>query len=471
MHQAKKTNIDMINGPILSGMIRYAIPVMLASIMSLIYNSADLIVVGKCAETVELGKEYLAAVSASSAIITFLSCFTTGLSMGSTVRTSKLLGEQNVEKAKECTHTAVLVALIIGTFIGAIGVIFAKPFLSMTNCPEQIFDNAAKYLMIYLCGCPFHTLYTFLASQTRAMGDSKTPFWVLTVSGIINIFMNLFAVLVLKMGVAGVALATVASQTFSAVIMVIFFLRKKNPLRIEISKLRIHMDALLDMMRIGIPASVASILFSLSKVFIQAVTNSFPMEAIAGTSVQSNLATYEYVGITGTTQACLVYISSNFGAKKPERIKKIVNYSILLVTAFCLVVSALIILLRKPLISIFNTDPEVIRYAGIRIFIVTGGYFACGLMNVGEIVNHGLNHSMESSILSLVFGGGFRVLYVFTICQWFHEFWVLCFALPISWVFTFIVQYILYRKIIGKFEKELLVNPSEVPAKESFHGQ
>ncbi len=449
-------NVDMLNGSISKGLIEYAVPVMLASLLQMLYNTADLIVVGRFAETVEIGSRYLAAVGAGTAIINLMRSFYGGVAMGAGVRAARLLGAGDKKRASETAHTAFLLSLIFGIIIAAVGLAATKGLLRITECPEDILEDAALYMRIYFLGIPAACFYNFAACLARADGDTRTPLYILTGAGILNVILNMIAVIVFRLGIAGVAIATTASQIFSAVSMIVYFRREKNPMRISLDKLRMKKEPFLDILRIGLPACISGVLFNVSKTFIQAAVNTFPTEYIAGSTAASNLTNYLYTGIEGMLQACMTFASQNLGARKPDRIRQILRTGFKLVTIYNLTASALMVLFRQPLLALYNTDPAVIACGEIRVFVVGIPYFVLGFMEVATGVNRGLGHSADVSLISLICGGGFRVLYVLTLFRWYHDFSLLMASFPISWAITALAQYLLYRKIVKKETAKLM---------------
>lgn len=446
---AKKYEIDMIHGPLLGKLLVFAVPLILSSILQLLFNAADVIVVGRFS-----GSDALAAVGSTGSLINLLTNLFLGLSIGSNVLFARYIGAGNNEKASSALHTSILLSLISGVLLSAVGIIFAKPILVLMGSPENVIDLSALYLKIYFLGMPAMLLYNFGSAILRAVGDTRRPLIFLTVAGIINVFLNLFFVIVFHMSVAGVALATIISETISAVLLVRCLMKMDGPCRLYISRLAINPDELALILRVGIPAGMQGVIFSISNVMIQSSINSFGSVAMAGNAAAGNIEGFVYVSMNAFHQTCVSFTSQNYGANRTERIPKI-----LLQCEFCVIMTGLILgnaayLFGTQLISIYNTQPEVIAYGLVRMRYICVPYCLCGIMDVLVGSIRGMGYSVIPMIFSLLGACLFRIVWILTIFRDHHSLPVLYASYPISWILTltahFVCFLIIYRKICSR---------------------
>ena len=352
----KKYEIDMCNGPILKKMLRFALPLMCSSILQLLFNAADIIVVGRFA-----GDDSLAAVGSNTSLIGLLTNLFIGLSIGANVLTARYYGAKKQRELRRTVHTAMLLSMISGLLLTVIGIIGARSILRLMNTPESVLDLATLYLRIYFLGMIAMMVYNFGSAILRAIGDTRRPLYYLAIAGLINVVLNLFFVIQLKMDVAGVATATVISQCVSAFLILRCLQRGEGAIKLHLSKIHIYKDNLKKIMEIGLPAGFQGILFSLSNVAIQASINSFGEIVMAGNSAAANIENFVYFAMNAFYQAAISFTSQNMGAGKYERIHKIMFRSQACAVVAGLVLGNLAFLFGHTLLGIYTTSEAVIQ--------------------------------------------------------------------------------------------------------------
>ena len=446
----KNYEIDMTEGPILSKMIRFAIPLMLSSILQLFFNAADVIVVGRFA-----GSEALAAVGSTGSLINLLVNLFIGLSVGTNVLVARYLGAHDYDNCQEAVHTSILLSVIGGSGLILVGVFFARPLLMLMGSPEDVLPKATLYMQIYFAGMPLNMLYNFGSAIMRSHGDTKRPLFFLTIAGIINVCLNLFMVIVLHMGVAGVAIATIVSQGVSALLTLGALMRTDGFCRVDLKKLKIHKDKLLGMIRVGLPAGLQGIVFSISNVLIQSSINSFGSVVMAGNTAASNIEGFVYVAMNAMYQTALSFASQNLGAKKYDRLSKIMIQSVATVTVIGIIVGPLAYLFGRQLLGIYSESEEVIHYGLIRMRFIATTYFICGIMDVMVGNLRGMGYSVMPMIVSLTGACGTRVIWILTVFAAHHSLEVLYLSYPISWFLTAAAHFVCYIIVRRKFDKKV----------------
>ena len=441
----KSYEIDMIHGPLLSRMILFAVPLMLSGILQLLFNAADIIVVGRFS-----GSQALAAVGSTSSLINLLVNVFMGLSIGANVLTARYMGARDERELHDTVHTSITLSLISGVALIFIGVLLARPLLELIGTPEDVIDQATLYMQIYFVGMPATMLYNFGSAILRAVGDTKHPLYFLLVAGVINAVLNLFFVIVCHLDVAGVAIATVISQCISAVLVLLCLVRAEGPYRVDLRKLRIHGRRALQIVRVGLPAGIQGAIFSISNVLIQSSVNSFGSVAMAGNSASNNLEGFIYTSMNAVYQTSLNFTSQNLGAGKRERLTPILLRCLGIVTAVGAGMGLVFYLLRFPLLGIYSEDAEVVQFGTLRLTIFCATYFTCGIMDTccGSI--RGLGYSVLPTIVSLTGACGLRVLWIFTIFAANRSLTVLYLSYPVSWVITALAHLICYIVILRR---------------------
>ncbi len=441
--------IDMCNGPLLGKILRFSIPLMLSGILQLLFNAADIVVVGRFT-----GKEAMAAVGSTGALINLLINLFIGLSIGTNVLVAQYIGARDVRNVSETIHTSVLISLICGTIMIFVGVLLAEPLLTLMGTPDDVLSQATLYMRIYFIGMPVIMLYNFGSAILRAMGDTQRPLIFLLIAGIVNVIFNLIFVIVFHMGVAGVAIATVISQAISAGLIVLCLIRSDGMFQLHLKQLHLHRDKLLSMMRIGLPAGMQGAIFSISNVLIQSSINSFGSVAMAGSTAASNIEGFVYNSMNAVYQANLSFTSQNIGARKFSRINHILLLCLGIVTAIGLIMGVGATLLGNTLLRIYNTDPQVISFGLERMHLVCMPYFLCGLMDVMVGSMRGMGYSILPMIVSLTGACGLRVLWIFTIFAADHTLFTLFLSYPVSWAITAFAHLVCFLIVRRKFPKK-----------------
>ena len=440
--------VDMCNGPIFKKLIIFAIPLILSGCLQLLFNAADIIVVGRFT-----GSEALAAVGSTSALINLLVNLFIGISVGANVVLGKYIGARDDENASKTVHTAIFISIVGGIFMIFIGFFFSKPLLELMATPEDVIDLSSLYMRIYFVGMPFFMLYNFGAAILRSIGDTKRPLYFLLISGIINVVFNLFFVIVFHLGVAGVALATMISEGISAILILLCLKHMDGPLHFELKDMRFHKELAFKMLEVGLPAGLQGIIFSISNVLIQSSVNSFGSVVMAGNTAASNIEGFVYTSMNAVYQTSLSFTSQNFGAKKFDRIDKILLECLGIVTVVGLVLGQGAYFFGQQLLSIYTNDKHVIAFGIERLSVISATYCLCGMMDtlVGSL--RGVGYSILPMLMSLTGVCVFRVVWIFTVFKALHTQFSLYVSYPISWmitIFAHTICFLVVRKRIRK---------------------
>ena len=429
--KTKQNEIDMLHGPLAKKILFFAIPLAVSSMLQQLFNAADIAVVGRFTNP-----QAMAAVGSNSSVIGLLVSLFTGMSVGANVVVANLLGAKRRDAISDAVHTIITVALVSGIFLLVLGSLIARPILTLMGAPDDVISLAVLYLRIYFCGMPAIMLYNFGSAILRSRGDSRRPFLALTFAGVLNVLMNLFFVIVMHLSVVGVALATVLSNYVSGGMIVYFLIKEQDEFHLSLAKLRIRKEFLLNLLRIGVPAGIQGMVFSLSNVVIQSAVNSFGANCIAGMTAAQNLDFISYCLLNAFAQASVTFTSQNYGAGEAERCKKVWRLSMLMGIGLDLILLTVIMLARYPLIRIFTTDENVIEYAMIRINYAVAVHFLCGTYEITAGALRGINRSMIPAIISILGTCLVRLIYVFTIFPIFGTVEALILVYPITWVIT-----------------------------------
>lgn len=445
----KSYEIDMCNGPLVGKILLFAFPLMLSSVLQLLFNAADIVVVGRFT-----GAEALAAVGATSALINLLVNVFMGLSIGTNVLTAQGYGARNEKGVQDTVHTSIMLSLVCGVLLIVIGVFLAAPLLELMGTPDNVLGHAALYMRIYFIGMPALLVYNFGAAILRAVGDTRRPLYYLLFSGIINVILNLIFVIIFKMGVAGVATATVVSETISAGLVLRCLMKSEGMFQLHMGKLRIKKQKALQIVRIGLPAGLQGAIFAISNVLIQSSINSFGSVAMAGNTAAGNLEGFVYTSMNAVYQTNLSFTSQNMGAGNWKRMKKILGICLVFVSVVGLVMGRGFVFFGHQLLGIYSSDPEVIQYGINRMQVICGTYLLCGIMDVLVGSMRGMGYSFVPMIVSLVGACGLRILWIFTVFQWHRSLFVLYLSYPITWILTTLAHTVCWYKIIHKRERQ-----------------
>lgn len=432
----KNQDKDMCNGPIFGKMVLFALPIMAMNILQLLFNAADMVVVGRFS-----GKEALAAVGATGSIVNLIVNLFMGLAVGTSVVVAQDCGAKRSEAISRSVHTSVVISIIAGIFVMALGLLLCTPLLMIMGTPADIIDLSALYLRIYFMGLPASMVYNFGAAILRAVGDSRRPMYYLIISGMVNVLLNLFFVIVLHMSVDGVAWATVISQYLSMILTLLCLIRnKEESIRLTLKKLCIDRRKLGQIVRIGLPAGLQGLLFSISNVLIQSAVNSFGPSMVAASSAASNIEGFVATPMNAYYNAAITFTGQNMGAKKYDRIDKVAKICTLLVIGTWIVLGGLTMLFSRPLLSIFTSDPEVIRLGMLRMNVLMIAYFTCGIMNVFPGLTRGMGFSILPMICTLVGACLMRIVWLVTVFAWFPTVMMLFACYPVTWALAGIGQ-------------------------------
>ncbi len=441
----KSYEMDMCSGPLFKKIVRFLVPLILSGVLQLMFNAADMIVVGQFT-----GSKALAAVGATTFLINLQVNLFIGISIGANVAAAKSFGAKNDKDLTETVHTAVLMAIVIGVLMIFIGNLVAEPVLRLMGTPDDVIGDAVLYIRIYFCGMPALMLYNFGAAILRAVGDTKRPLYFLTLAGVINVIFNLFFVIVFDMGVAGVAIATVISQAISAILVLYCLCRSEGTYRLYFRRLHIYPDKFFSILKVGLSAGFQSFLFNIANIMVQSSVNSFGSLVMAGNTAANNIEGFVYVTISSTSQTSISFISQNMGAKQYKRVKRIFweCVGITTVVAGDLGVSAY--LFAPWLLRLYNQDPQVIAYGITRLSVVAMSYALNGIQDVMASSFRGMGSPLMPMVVSLTGICLIRILWVLLVFPLFRTREVLYLAYPVSWGITIIMNLICYQVIRKK---------------------
>lgn len=435
MTRAGHYEIDMCSGRLLPKILTFALPLMCSSVLQLLFNAADIVVVGRWA-----GDNSLAAVGSNTALINLLVNMFVGLSVGANILAARYTGAGNREGLRQTVHTAIWLALVSGVLLGVVGVVAAKPLLHLMHVPDSILPLAALYLRIYFIGMPATMLYNFGAALLRAVGDTRRPLYYLTIAGVLNVVLNLFFVIVCRMDVAGVATATVISQCLSAFLVLRCMAHEEGDIRLVWRELRITPARLKQILEVGIPSGIQGVAFSLSNVIIQASINDFGETVISGNTAASNIEGFIYVACNAFCQANMAFTSQNYGAGKYERLRPIALCSAACSVSVGLVGGMLGYVFGPQLLRIYSSSSAVIAAGMVRVTIMFLPYVLCSLMDVIVGSIRGIGYSVTPMVVTLLGACAFRVLWIAVIFPAYHTVECIYWSYPISWGLTFLAH-------------------------------
>lgn len=446
---SSKYEIDMCNGPLLGKILMFYFPLMLSGVLQLLFNAADIVVVGRFA-----GSDSLAAVGSTSSLINLLVNLFIGLSVGANVLVARFYGAGQDRELGEVVHTAVLTAIVSGCILILLGVGLAGPALRLMGTPDDVISKSILYMRIYFVGMPFMMAYNFGSAILRAIGDTRRPLYFLLAAGVINVALNLLFVITFSMGVAGVATATVISQAVSAALVLRCLIKSDGAYRLELMQLKIVPDKLVKMIQIGVPAGLQGALFSISNVLIQSSVNSFGSIAMAGNTAASNIEGFVYTSMNAFHQSAISFTGQNYGARKIKRIGKILLICEVAVMIVGLILGNAAYLFSGTLLQLYSTEPEVIMYGTLRMSIICTTYCLCGMMDVIVGSLRGMGYAIMPMLVSLTGACLFRVVWIYTVFRVYRSLECLYYSYPISWGLTFAVHLlcfaVVYRRELKK---------------------
>ncbi len=440
-----KQTMKMTEGSLADKIFFFALPLAASSILQQLFNSADVAVVGNFA-----GSNALGAVGANGSVINLLVNTFIGISIGSNVVIATLIGQNKEKKAKQAVHTSMLFAVILGVILMAFGLLIAPQLLRLMATPSNILSLAVLYLRIYFLGVPFIVLYNFEAAILRSRGETRLPLIALSIAGVINVILNLVFVVGLGMSVDGVAYATVISNIFSSLFLLIYLTHDTTITHFTFKQCHIHKDLLLHILKIGIPSGMQGALFSISNVIIQSQLNQFGSYAIAGSAAALNFEILSYYFFEGFGQAAITFVGQNYGAGKMDRCHQVLKYCWMEASVVTIVSTILFVAFARPLASIFSSDPHVLDYAVRRMYIL----ITFEILNMSiEILSGAMRGFGYAIVPTLVAVFGIcvsRIIWVFTIAKMIHSYEVLLYCYPVSWLLTSIASLIAYKYLTRK---------------------
>lgn len=436
----RNTEMDMTEGPLFKKLVAYAIPIMLTGILQLLFNAADLIVVGRFA-----GRTALAAVGSTTSLTNLLVNVFMMISIGVSVAVAQHYGAHEPDEVERTVSTAMLMSLLLGAAVCLIGMAACKPMLKAMGSPDDVIDQSVLYMRIYFTGMPAFMVYNFGASALRAVGDTRRPMQFLTIAGIINVILNVITVVNFKLGVAGVAIATSVSQYISAIFVVLSLVKTESCLHLDVRHMRIHKDKMLAILKVGLPAGLQSLVFSISNVVIQSSVNSFGSAVMAGSAASNNVEGFIYTSMNAVVQSAMAFTGQNIGARKFQRIGDIVRKSILLQMIIAGSMAVIGCAFSEQLISIYaKGDAESIAWGVSRLRIISGTYFIMGISDVAVGAMRGMGNSTVPMAISIFGICVLRIVWIYTVFAAYRTFEMLVVSYPISWIVTLIAQYICY---------------------------
>lgn len=439
--KTKQYEMDMCSGPILRKMLMFALPLMLSSILQLLFNAADIVVVGKFA-----GDNSLAAVGSNTALINLLTNLFIGLSIGANVVAARHYGAKAWDDLRRTVHTAMLLSMLSGALLLVLGVIGAEQMLIWMQTPEEVLPLATVYLRIYFLGMISTMVYNFGSALLRAVGDTKRPLYFLLCAGIINVILNLLFVIGFQMDVMGVAIATVISETVSALLVLRCLVKEKGGIHLELRAMRIDRKKMLQILRIGLPAGFQGVVFALSNVVIQSSVNIFGNIVVAGNSAAANLEGFVYMAMNAFYQTTLSFVSQNYGAGEQKRINHIVLLGEACVIVTGTLLGNMVVFFGNDLLQIYSNNPEVIAAGMVRLHYISMIYALCGIMDVMVGALRGIGYSIMPMIVSIVGVCVLRLIWLATVFQIpeFHKIETVYLSYPVTWILTSLVYIVFF---------------------------
>ena len=444
----KKRDIDMSNGPLFINMLSFALPIMAMNILQLLFNAADMIVVGRFS-----GSEALAAVGATGSLINLIVTLFMGLSVGTSVIVAQDYGADRHADVNRSVHTSITISIIGGLIVMVAGIIFCKPLLELMGTPEDIIQLSILYMRIYFLGIPASMIYNFGAAILRAIGDSRRPMYYLFIAGVVNLVLNLIFVIGFNMSVAGVAWATSISQYLSAALIIVCLYRSHGAIRFIPKQMRINKEKLLPILRIGLPAGLQGLLFSISNVMVQSAVNSFGSTMVAANSASANVEGFVATTMNAYYNAAITFTGQNMGAKKYDRIDSIAKICTVFIFSTWFIIGGATLLFGRQLLSMYTSNPTVIDLGMGRLTIMMAVYFICGVMNVFPGLTRAMGYSILPMIGTLIGACILRIAWLATIFAWNPTLAMLYACYPVTWTLAGLGQVAIFfyaRKQIRK---------------------
>lgn len=438
----------MCSGPIMPKLISFSIPLMLSGILQLMFNAVDIIIVGKFS-----GSLALAAVGSTTALINVFTNLFIGISLGANVLSARFYASGRNKEMSETVHTSIALALVSGILMALVGLGFSRSALELMGTPADVIDQSALYMRIYFMGMPFFMLYNYGAAILRSVGDTKRPLLFLIISGIVNAVLNMILVICFHLDVEGVAIATVAAQMISCVLVLRCLYRSEGSYQLRFSRLTLKWVYLKQIFQVGIPAGLQSTVINFSNALLQSSVNSFGSVAMAGYTAANNIFGFLYAAANSVTQACMSFTSQNYGIGKLKRMDKVLINCMILTVGISLTLGCGAYFFGPELLKIYTDELEVIRCGMEILSFTTVPYFFCGIMDLFPGALRGMGHSAVPMILSVIGTVGMRVIWIFMVFPAHRSLEVLFISYPASWIATILLQvacFLIVRKKVHR---------------------
>ena len=432
---SKIDDLDTHSGPLFSRMLIFALPIMAMNILQLLFNAADMIVVGRFS-----GSEALAAVGATGPLINLIVNLFMGLSVGTSVIVAQDYGAGKPEAVSRSVHTSIAVSAISGVFVMVAGLALCEPLLDFMGTPEDIIDLSVLYIRIYFIGLPASMVYNFGAAILRAIGDSRRPMYYLTITGIVNVMLNMFFVIVLHMSVRGVAWATVISQYLAIVLIMTCLSRSDGPIRFRLHLMRIDIHKLKDIVKIGLPAGLQGLLFSISNVLIQSAVNSFGSVMVAASAAARNVEGFVSTAMNAYYNAAITFTGQSMGAEKYDEIDTIAEVCVVLIFATWIILGGTTLFFGRSLLGFYTSNPEVIELGMLHMKVMMAAYFTCGTMSVFPGLTRAMGYSILPMLCTLIGACLMRIVWLATVFTWYPTMTMLFMCYPVTWALAGIGQ-------------------------------
>ena len=430
-----KYEIDMCNGTIMDKLISFSFPLMLTSILQLMFNAVDIIVVGRFS-----GSQSLAAVGSTTALINIFTNLFIGISLGANVLAARYYAAGRDKEMSEAVHTAIFLALISGLIMAVVGIGASRFALTLMGTPDDVIDLSVLYMRIYFMGMPFFMLYNYGAAILRAVGDTKRPLFYLIAAGLANVILDLLLVIVIPLNVAGVAVGTVASQMVSCILVLRCLYWTEGSYQLRFSRLTIKSEHLKMIFQVGVPAGIQSTVINFSNALLQSSVNSFGSTAMAGYTAANNIIGFLYSAVNAVTQACMSFTSQNYSVGKPKRMDRVLVNCIILTVSVSAAMGIGAYAFGGQLLKIYTSEADVIRCGLEVLSITTVPYFLCGIMDLFPGAMRGMGHSGVPMILSVIGTVGTRIVWVYLLFPHHRSLYFLFISYPASWILTIIMQ-------------------------------
>ena len=451
-----KYEIDMCNGSIMDKLISFSLPLMLTSILQLMFNAVDIIVVGRFS-----GSQALAAVGSTSALINIFTNLFIGISLGANVLAARYYAAGKDREMSEAVHTAITLALISGIVMAFVGVAASRLALSLMGTPDDVIDQSVLYMKIYFMGMPFFMLYNYGASILRAVGDTRRPLYFLIAAGLTNVVLDLLLVIVIPLDVAGVAIGTVASQMISCILVIRCLHQSDGSYQLRFSRLTVKKEHLVRILQVGIPAGIQSTVINFSNALLQSSVNSFGSTAMAGYTAANNIIGFLYSAVNAVTQACMSFTSQNYSVGKQKRMDRVLLDCIILTVSVSALMGIGAYVFGGQLLQIYTAEPEVIQCGLEVLSITTVPYFLCGIMDLFPGALRGMGHSAVPMILSVIGTVGTRIVWIYLFFPHHRSLYFLFISYPASWILTIIMQAVCFYFVRKQCKLEMHLNSAE----------